>query len=71
MLVSQGNRCAICRSEESDTWLRRDVRRDGWHIDHDHVTGRVRGVLCPACNLMIGYAKDNSDVLTRAAAYLN
>lgn len=40
------------------------------HIDHCHETGRVRGVLCTNCNLMLGNAKDNPETLRRAIDYL-
>jgi len=70
MLTSQNGRCLICGVDESGLWHGRAIRRDGWHIDHDHETGAVRGILCPPCNLMIGYAKDRPDVLVAAAQYL-
>lgn len=70
MLEAQGNRCAICRVDESGLWHAREVKRDGWHIDHDHATGVVRGILCPPCNLMIGYAQDDPNRLVSAATYL-
>lgn len=40
------------------------------HIDHCHTSGRIRGILCSSCNLMLGHAKDNPETLARAAAYL-
>jgi hypothetical protein len=40
------------------------------NVDHDHVTGRVRGLLCAACNKALGYARDNSDTLRKLADYL-
>lgn len=39
-------------------------------IDHCHVTGLVRGLLCRGCNVGIGYLQDNSDVLQRASEYI-
>lgn len=39
-------------------------------IDHDHVSGAVRGVLCRACNLTVGTAKDDPAVLRALASYL-
>lgn len=41
-----------------------------WHLDHDHVTGVFRGVLCARCNLGIGHFRDDPDLLRRAIAYL-
>ncbi|WP_347178584.1 endonuclease VII domain-containing protein [Streptomyces iconiensis] len=40
------------------------------HVDHDHVTGRVRGVLCFSCNAALGQLKDRPDVMRRAIAYV-
>lgn len=62
MVESQGGRCAICS----------DALRAGrgTHVDHCHATGKVRGILCHGCNLMIGYAKDNTMTLQFAIQYL-
>jgi len=40
------------------------------HVDHDHVTGKVRGLLCLNCNWLIGHAKEDPGTLERAAQYL-
>lgn len=40
------------------------------HLDHDHVTGAIRGPLCAGCNLMLGHAKDDPDRLRAGAAYI-
>lgn len=40
-------------------------------IDHDHLTGAVRGVLCRPCNLGLGYFRDNPRVLVSAITYLH
>jgi len=71
MLEAQGGGCAICSSGPVlDESLRWRADWDGWHVDHDHNTGIVRGILCPPCNLMLGYAKDRPDVLAAAVKYL-
>jgi len=62
LLVSQGNCCAICGTEKSG--------KKDFHLDHDHSTGKVRGILCRACNLMIGHANDSVLTLRNAALYL-
>jgi len=66
MLVKQEGRCAICRTDNP-------ANRKGasnWHVDHDHVTNEVRGLLCNRCNRAIGQFEDNPDLLLKAAAYL-
>lgn len=59
----QGGRCGICTTSQKE--LRKTL-----HVDHDHVTGRVRGLLCSSCNRAIGWLKDDPAVLDRAAKYL-
>ena len=62
LLARQGGLCAICQTSEFGA--------KGPQLDHDHVTKRVRGVLCMKCNLGIGCFDDRDDKLTAAIAYL-
>lgn len=41
------------------------------HVDHDHKTGVVRGVLCHGCNASLGFAGDNSAILRNLATYID
>lgn len=59
MAAEQGGLCAICREAPGD------------QVDHDHVTGRVRGLLCFNCNGALGQFRDRRDLMLRAVAYLD
>ena len=63
LLERQGEHCAICSTALIP--LGRDT-----HIDHDHCTTRVRGLLCGQCNPGLGRFKDDPATLRRAAEYL-
>jgi len=67
MLASQGGVCAICK-EEPEPFGQKTL--PGFHIDHCHATGEVRGLLCTYCNSTLGYSKDSVDRLINAAIYL-
>lgn len=64
MLNAQAGVCAICSTDKPG------ADRIMWCVDHDHVTGVVRGLLCIGCNAGIGNLKDDPHLLDRAAAYL-
>ena len=64
MLAAQGSHCAICPATEPGR------RLSFFCVDHDHVTGEVRGLLCHDCNLMLGNAKDSEERLGAAIRYL-
>lgn len=40
------------------------------HVDHDHSSGKTRGLICFMCNTMLGMARDDETILMRAVAYL-
>lgn len=65
MVIAQGDRCAICGTIEKG-----GNSKKYWHVDHNHETGRVRGLLCHRCNVAIGFMKENQDTLYMAQVYL-
>lgn len=67
MLLRQRGRCALCGAKRSG---RNDGAAGALHVDHCHATGVVRGLLCHNCNMMLGHAKDNIELLRKAMEYL-
>lgn len=64
LLDEQGGHCALCPAT-------RETNRGHWlYVDHDHVTGVVRGLLCRRCNSTLGYMDEEPARLRRAADYL-
>ena len=57
MIEAQGGTCAVCTGPAQ-------------HVDHDHATGEVRGILCFNCNQALGNARDDVQVLRGLARYL-
>ena len=61
LYVEQDGCCAICR----DALPYHKV-----HTDHDHETGKTRGLLCHRCNLMVGYIETSGELLAVAKQYI-
>lgn len=68
MILQQNNVCAICLQPEDAVNGAGDVRP--LCVDHDHSTGKVRGLLCNHCNALLGHAKDNITTLENSIEYL-
>ncbi len=68
LLESQGGVCAICKKEEQIIDKGGGTQR--LSVDHDHDTGKIRGLLCNDCNVGLGRFKDNLELLRSAVAYL-
>lgn len=64
LLERSDGRCEICRKPQQGP------RAKHLFIDHDHVTGEIRGLLCHHCNMGIGYFRDSPDLMRQAAKYL-
>ena len=61
-LKEQNNCCKICEIDNNFGLL--------LSVDHNHKTGKVRGLLCQNCNLILGNSKDNIKILEKAIQYL-
>jgi hypothetical protein len=69
LLATQGGKCAICGADNSGVKNKNGEYRQ-MCVDHDHVTGEVRGLLCNRCNLILGHAKDRPDIFPMFVEYL-
>ena len=65
LLVNQHYCCLICKKKFNSTESKRD-----FVIDHDHVTGMFRGLICSNCNLVLGNAFDSPQILAESITYL-
>jgi len=63
LLAGQGGKCAGCGTIEPMGY--------GWHVDHCHTSGCVRGILCSLCNTGMGSARDSVETLQSWIDYLN
>lgn len=63
ILKNQKFCCGICKKKY-------EPNDQKFHIDHNHDTNTVRGVLCRSCNHLLGCAKDSTDILYKAIRYL-
>lgn len=67
-LAKQNNVCAICKHPETAVVRGKVIAMP---IDHDHKTGKARGLLCTKCNRGLGLFRDNKDILQVAIQYLD
>ncbi len=70
LFLKYQNKCAVCLNEETKIDHRTgNIKR--LSIDHDHKTGKVRGLLCSNCNLLLGHSKENKNTLLKMIDYIN
>jgi Recombination endonuclease VII len=69
MLRNQAYRCSVCRRPESIKLKSGQPRRLA--VDHDHVTGRLRGLLCHRCNILVWAMEENHTTLGAVQAYVD
>lgn len=68
MVMAQGGKCAICGHPPDPASSIIKFRR--LHVDHNHVTGKVRELLCHCCNAGIGHFEEDPSRLEAGAAYV-
>ena len=64
MIAQQNNKCCICKTAFTID------KKNSIHIDHDHESGKVRGILCSHCNVLLGYAREDISILRSAIRYI-
>lgn len=70
----QGGVCAICRQVPTKVVgppRTRQAHHPELVVDHDHATGRVRGLLCNNCNISLAHARDDAAILSAMIEYLS
>lgn len=68
LFTDQNHFCAVCNKPETRKGRSGDIAR--LCLDHDHKTGKIRGLLCHSCNTGIGKFKDDIELLQKAILYL-
>jgi hypothetical protein len=64
MVLEQGNKCACCGTDKPGG------KHNQWCVDHDHLTGAVRQLLCKDCNIVLGLVEDSPEHLQRLIDYI-
>lgn len=62
MFQNQGSVCKICKNSNTSG--------KNWHVDHNHSTGKIRGVLCSSCNQALGLTKESINILKSMINYI-
>jgi hypothetical protein len=67
LLKNQNYSCGICKTKDPSSKRKGNSK---FHVDHCHLTGKVRGLLCNSCNTAIGHLNDDETNLIAALRYL-
>lgn len=70
LLEKQNHRCAICNLILEETKSNNGRENKHFNIDHDHKTGKIRGLLCTNCNRGTGMFSHNPLILFNAIKYI-
>lgn len=68
LIALHGEVCAICGADKPGG---KGAANNQFCIDHDHETGKIRGLLCTSCNVGIGMLRHNTELLNAAIDYLS
>lgn len=60
---NQGFICAVCKEPKKEN-------KKYFHVDHNHTTGKVRGLLCSGCNTALGSLKENTTIMRNLIEYV-
>lgn len=63
-LIQQDGKCPVCGTTDPGG-------KGSWHVDHDHSSGVLRGLLCHHCNVALGHLRDSQETLGKAITYLD
>jgi hypothetical protein len=64
LYIQQNGLCSICGGIPTGKYAK-------LYVDHDHISGEIRGLLCQGCNSGIGYLKDSEEIVLKAYSYLS
>ena len=64
MVLEQGSKCACCGTDKPGG------QHGQWNVDHDHITGDVRQLLCKDCNIVLGIVEDSPEHLYKLINYV-
>lgn len=70
LLFNAKHSCQACGTRELDLPKRSKGQRASLCVDHDHKTGKVRGLLCNGCNVALGHLKDDPERVRRLLVYI-
>jgi hypothetical protein len=63
IFFEQKGRCGICNKHQTEL-------SQSLGVDHSHITGKIRGLLCKPCNSILGYSRDDQSILQQMIVYL-
>jgi hypothetical protein len=75
LLLKQDNKCSICNNDIEFRGSGQSTEKESFRIaaavDHCHITGTIRGILCFRCNTVLGHLDEDIELLLKMKEYLN